>query len=217
MKIVAAAALMAMIAGAACAQTVKTPHIASRLVAQTLGAAPGATLYVAIDQTLDPGWHTYWRNPGDAGEPATIAWTLPKGWRAGDIVWPTPQRIPTGPIMSYGFENSVLLPVAIEVPADARPGTTAALKAHVDYLVCAQVCIPGGADLTLDVPIVAGAPPMTPQFGQAIAAGLEAAPKPAALDATFDATAERSDFRWPAPPWPGAPRPAPISIPMTAS
>ncbi len=188
MKIVAAAALMAMIAGAACAQTVKTPHIESRLVAQTVGAAPGSTLYVAIAQTLDPGWHTYWRNPGDAGEPATIAWTLPKGWRAGDIVWPTPKRIPTGPIMSYGFENSLLLPVAVEIPADAGPGTTATLRAHVDYLVCAQVCIPASADLALDVPVVAGAPPMTPRWGAAIAAGLEAAPKPAAVDASFDAT-----------------------------
>jgi DsbC/DsbD-like thiol-disulfide interchange protein/cytochrome c biogenesis protein CcdA len=186
MKIVAAAALLAMIAGAACAQTVKTPHVESRLVAQTLGAAPGSTLYVAIDQTLDRGWHTYWRNPGDAGEPATIAWTLPKGWRAGDLVWPAPERIPLGPIMNYGFGNELLLAAPIEVPANARPGTTAALKAHVDYLVCAQVCIPGSADLGLDVPIVAGAPSMTPQWGAAIAAGLEAAPKPAALDATFE-------------------------------
>jgi thiol:disulfide interchange protein DsbD len=186
MKIAAAAALIAMIAGAACAQAVKTPHVESRLVAQTTGAAPGSTLYVAVDQTLDPGWHTYWRNPGDAGEPASIRWTLPKGWRAGEIVWPAPERFPLGPIMSYGFENRLLLPVPIEVPAGAKPGTTATLQAHVDYLVCAQVCIPGGADLSLNVPVVAGAPPMSPQWGATIAAGLAAAPKPAALDATFD-------------------------------
>jgi thiol:disulfide interchange protein DsbD len=186
MKIAATAALIALIAGAACAQAVKTPHIESRLVAQTIGAAPGSTLYVAVDQTLDPGWHTYWRNPGDAGEPAKITWTLPSGWRAGEIVWPAPERFPLGPIMNYGFENTLLLPVPIEIPAGAKPGTTATLKAHVDYLVCAQVCIPGGADLSLNVPIVAGVPTVTPHWGATIAAGLDAAPKPAALGSTFD-------------------------------
>jgi thiol:disulfide interchange protein len=183
---IAAAVLIALAAGAACAQAVKTPHVESQLVAQTSGAAPGSTLYVAVVQSLDPGWHTYWRNPGDAGEPAKITWALPKAWRAGEIVWPAPERFALGPIMNYGFEDKLLLPVPIQIPASAKPGTTATLKAHVDYLVCAQVCIPGGADLGLDVPIVAGAPPMAPRWGAAIAAGLAASPKPAGLDATFD-------------------------------
>jgi len=182
---IAAAVLLSLVAGAACAQSVKTPHVTSQLVAQTAGAAPGSTLYVAVAQALDAGWHTYWRNPGDAGEPAKISWTLPPAWRAGDIVWPAPDRFAAGPIMSYGFEGKLLLPVPIEVPVVARPGTTATLKAHVDYLVCAQICIPGEADLALNVPIVAGAPKMTPGWGATIAAGLEAAPKPAAIAATF--------------------------------
>lgn len=185
MKIAAAAALLCLIAGAAVARPVAAPHVTSELVAQTQAAAPGSTLYVAVAQTLDGGWHTYWRNPGDAGEAEHIVWTLPKGWRADPPVWPAPRRFPLGPIMNYGFEDGLLLPTPIEIPADAQPGSRVTIKAHIDYLVCAQVCIPGAADLALDIPIAAGAPRMTPHWGQAIAAELEAAPKPAGLDAEF--------------------------------
>jgi thiol:disulfide interchange protein DsbD len=180
-----AAALAVLAAGAACGQAVKTPHVTSELAAQTQGVAPGSTVYVAVVQTLDKGWHTYWRNPGDAGEPTRITWTLPAGWRAGEIVWPAPSRFPLGPIMNYGFEGRLLLPVPIQAPASARIGRVVTLKAHVDYLVCAEVCVPGGADLSLDLPVVAGAPAMAPAWGSAIADGLAGAPKPAGLQATF--------------------------------
>lgn len=185
MKILAVLPGLLLCCNIAAAAAVKTPHVSSELVAQTSGAAPGSTLYLAVAQTLDKGWHTYWRNPGDAGEPTRITWTLPKGWRAGEIVWPAPTRLPVGPIMNYGFEGKVLLPVPIEIPAGAKVGQTAAIKAHVDYLVCAEVCIPGGADLTLDVPVIAGAPPMNPEWGAAVATELADAPKPSGLDAAF--------------------------------
>src|SRR5689334_13174402 len=92
-------ALALTLAGAAVsAQPATTPHVTARLAAETTGAAPGSTLYAAVILTAEKGWHTYWRNPGDAGEATKIAWTLPAGWRAGDIVWPAPKRLPVGPI-----------------------------------------------------------------------------------------------------------------------
>ena len=106
------------LAGAAGAQPPE--HVKPVLAAQTQGAAPGSTLYVALIQTIDKGWHTYWRNPGDAGEPTKITWTLPAGWRAGDIVWPAPKRLPVGPLMNYGYEDQAILASPIEVPADAK-------------------------------------------------------------------------------------------------
>ncbi|MDQ2859868.1 MAG: thiol:disulfide interchange protein, partial [Pseudomonadota bacterium] len=180
-----AAAFALLVASAPGAAPVITPHVASELVAQSAGAAPGGVVYVAVAQSLDKGWHTYWRNPGDAGEATKIAWTLPAGWRAGDIVWPAPKRLPVGPIMNYGYEGKVLLPVPIEIPADAKPGAVATVKAAVDYLVCAEVCIPGSATLTLNLPVVAGLPTADPRWGPAIAATLAAAPKAAGLSATF--------------------------------
>ena len=169
----------------AVATPVTTPHVTTELAAQTAGAAPGSTLYAAVILTAEKGWHTYWRNPGDAGEATKITWTLPAGWRAGEIVWPAPERLPVGPIMNYGYEGRVVLAVPIEIPASAAPGQSASLVANVDYLVCAQVCVPGSAKVSLAVPIVAGAPPLDPAWGKTITDTLAAAPKPAGLRATF--------------------------------
>ncbi|MEJ0064803.1 MAG: thioredoxin family protein [Caulobacteraceae bacterium] len=160
-------------------------HVKPVLVAQTQGAAPGSTLYVALIQTIDKGWHTYWRNPGDAGEPTKITWTLPDGWRAGDIVWPAPKRLPVGPLMNYGYEDQAILATPIEVPATARIGDTAHIAAKAQMLVCADVCVPQDADLTLDVPITATGGPADPVWGAKITAALAAAPKPSGLAATY--------------------------------
>ncbi len=179
------------LAGAASAQPVTTPHVTAQLVAQTAGAAPGSTLYTAVILTAEKGWHTYWRNPGDAGEATKITWTLPEGWRAGDIVWPAPKRLPVGPIMNYGYEGRVVLATPIEVPATARPGDRATFSANIDYLVCAEVCVPGSAKTSLVLPVAAGAPPMDPTWGPVIENNLTAAPKPAGLTARFQRAGSR--------------------------
>jgi thiol:disulfide interchange protein len=171
------------LAGAAGAQPPE--HVKPVLAAQTQGAAPGSTLYVALVQAIDKGWHTYWRNPGDAGEPTKITWTLPAGWRAGDIVWPAPKRLPVGPLMNYGYEDEAILATPIEVPADAKIGETAHIAAKAQMLVCADVCVPQDADLTLDVPITATGGVADPIWGAKIAAALAAAPKPSGLTATY--------------------------------
>jgi thiol:disulfide interchange protein DsbD len=167
------------------AAPVAAPHLRLELAAETSAATPGSTVWVAVAQTIDPGWHTYWRNPGDAGEATRIVWTLPQGWRSGEVVWPAPRRLPVGPIMNYGYEGRVLLPTPIEIPPTAAVGSSQTVSATVDYLVCADVCVPGGARLSLTLPIVAGAPAPDPNWGGAIAATLAAAPKPGGLTATF--------------------------------
>jgi thiol:disulfide interchange protein DsbD len=193
MKFLAALCLIvgswAMAQGAA-AQIPDAPHARTRLIAETDGATPGSKIWVAVTQDLDAGWHTYWRNPGDAGEAPTFNWVLPQGWSAGTIVWPTPHRLPLGPIMNYGYERQVVMPVPLVVPASARVGQIAHLAASVDYLICAQVCVPETAKVTLDLPIMAGPAPRDPEGGPLIAAALTAAPQPAGLNAAFQKTAQ---------------------------
>ncbi len=169
----------------AAAAPVDTGHLEAELVVQERGAVPGGTVYVALRQTIDKGWHTYWRNPGDSGEPTTIKWTLPAGWQAGDIVWPTPARMPIGPLLNYGYSGEVLLPVPIQVPATATVGSTATLKADVTFLVCELTCVPEYASLTLTVPVVAAAPGANPGWGDKVAATLAAAPRAAGLAAVY--------------------------------
>ncbi len=169
----------------AAAAPVDTGHLEAELVAQERGAVPGGTVYVALRQKIDKGWHTYWRNPGDSGEPTTIKWTLPAGWQAGEIVWPTPARMPIGPLLNYGYTGEVLLPVPVQVPVTATVGSTATLKADVTFLVCELTCVPEYASLTLTVPVVAGAPGGDPAWGDKVAATLAAAPKPSGLNAIY--------------------------------
>lgn len=183
-----AAALSATVLAAAtpaAATAVKTSHVEAELVPEFKAAVPGQSLYVALRQKIIPGWHTYWRNPGDAGEATTIGWTLPSGWSAGSIVWPQPERFLSGPLMNYVYSDEVYLPVAIGVPADAKG--RAELKATVDWLVCKDVCVPEQVKLSLTLPVAArgSTPALDPAFGKAVADTVSAAPKPAALKAAF--------------------------------
>lgn len=154
-----------------------TGHLVAELVSQTKGVAPGGLAYIAIRQDIQKGWHTYWRNPGDSGEATSAKWTLPADWSTGDWVWPAPQRLPLGPLMNYGYTGQVLLPVALNVPATAKPGTTQTLKADVTFLVCADICVPEEAKLQLDVPVVAGTPPNDPKWGDLIGKTILDSPK----------------------------------------
>src|SRR5882762_7127180 len=90
------------------------PHpVTARLVSELSAVAPGATLWVDLHLDIAPGWHTYWRNPGDSGLPTEIAWTLPAGFSAGDIAWPAPERFVVGTIGNYGYHGSADLIVPI--------------------------------------------------------------------------------------------------------
>ncbi len=162
-------------------------HVATELVADRQGVAPGETLHVALHQKIQKGWHTYWRNSGDSGEPTRITWDLPAGWRAGEIIWPAPRRIPVGPLMNYGYEDDVLLATPLTAPANARPGEKVTLRAQVSLLVCAEVCVPEDSTLTLDLPVTATGAAEDPRWGRAIATALAAAPRPAGLAAVFQA------------------------------
>ena len=180
------AAVLVLLAGPAPvrAQVVRTPHVETELVSGALAATPGSTLHVALRQKIIPGWHTYWRNPGDSGEPTRLAWTLPDGWSAGEILWPMPERQPIGPLVNYGYSNEVLLPVAIQVPAGARPGETVRLTAKADWLVCEEICVPEEATLHLTLPVAAGPAAPHPVHGQAVREALAAGPIRGALTGT---------------------------------
>ena len=162
----------------------RTDRIEAELVPMSAWAAPGSTAVVAVKQTIRPDWHTYWRNPGDSGGATTLTWTLPKGVSAGDIVWPVPERQRISGLMNYGYSGTVYLPVPIEVPASARPGTTLPLIVKALFLVCsAEMCVPDELTLRLDLPVRDGAAPLNPRHGAAITEVLEDAPRPAGITA----------------------------------
>ena len=101
---------------------------------------------------MEKGWHTYWRNPGDSGLPTRARWEVPAGFAAGEIQWPYPSRFASGPLVNYGYEGEVLLPVEIHVPASV-PEPQVRIAARVDWLECQEACLPGRADLSLTLPV----------------------------------------------------------------
>ena len=113
-------------------------------------AKPGATVWVAIRQTVQPGWHTYWVNPGETGLPTSVSWNLPAGVSAGDIQWPLPERLTTGPIVDYGYTGTSTMLVPLTVAPDAKIGAVPA-SATVSWLACQQMCVPESATIAFDL------------------------------------------------------------------
>jgi thiol:disulfide interchange protein len=147
-----------LLATPAFANVVQTERTEAELVAEQQHAQPGTVAWVALRLRPDPGWHTYWRNPGDSGLPTRLQWVLPEGVTAGEIHWPYPEVERIGEIANYGYSQETLHLVPLQVPSDWPAGRPLALKAQAKWLVCADICIPGEAELVLTLPVSAEAP-----------------------------------------------------------
>lgn len=133
--------------------------VKATLVADTSAVAAGKPFTVGLLLQMAPGWHTYWKFPGDAGLPTEIKWTLPAGWTAGDIQWPIPLKTDDpGDIQTYGYQDEVLLTQEITPGANVT-GSQIQLIADANWLVCEKICIPGSANLKLDLPVGGPAEP----------------------------------------------------------
>ena len=129
--------------------------VTADLVAEAASITPNATLWVDLQLAIKPGWHVYWQNPGDSGLPTAIDWSLPRGFSAGPVRWPVPEHFVQNGIGNYGYAGGVDLLVPISVPKELETGKPAVLDAEASWLVCADICIPGGAKLSLTLPVTA--------------------------------------------------------------
>jgi thiol:disulfide interchange protein DsbD len=143
----------ALAAGVIPAHALGKSHVKASLVAESDGIEPGRPITVGLRLEMEGGWHTYWKNPGDAGLPPKVNWRLPEGFVAGAIEWPTPLRIAAPPLMSYGYEGEVLLPIVLQTPGHLQPGTEVVLAGRADWVECKDVCIPGRAEVELKLPV----------------------------------------------------------------
>ena len=179
-----ALALFTAAAGAH-AQDGQSAHIKAKLVTASPAVPAGGEIWAAIDYTSAPGWHTYWINPGDTGLAPKVTWNLPDGFTAGDIQFPTPKLLPTLGLMSYGYEGRTLLLVKLRNGGRFAAGQPLPLKAHVDFLVCADVCVPE----SLDVGTTIAAGPAKDGDGKStIEKALAALPRPLDIPATISVT-----------------------------
>jgi thiol:disulfide interchange protein len=178
----------------AASSSADVPHVHVQLVVPEDQIYPAGSNDVGLYFKLEPGWHIYWKNAGDSGEPPHIHWTLPPGVTAGPMQFPAPRRLPLGPLMDFGYEDEVLFPLKLQVAPTVKEGK-AVLDAKVDWLVCREVCIPGKAELESVLQMLPVPPPS--EAGSALDSDLmkrfaSSLPKPlpASFKTAFQSTKE---------------------------
>lgn len=170
----------------------KAQHLTVEMISAGPQIAAEGTQTVAFVFSMEEGWHVYWKNAGFAGFPPKVKWTVPDGITAGPLQFTAPDRLPLDTTVDYGYQDSVAYPVTIE--AGSKPKVdkngNVHLGAEISWLVCKQVCIPGRANLGLDLKV---APVRTAvshdgeKVGE-LGAALKGMPKPLPLSFRIKAT-----------------------------
>jgi DsbC/DsbD-like thiol-disulfide interchange protein len=181
-KAVAAAFLVLWLGQAPSAADPSAPsepaHVAIEAFADQQSVAPGQTFRVALVERIQAGWHTYWINPGDAGQATKLSWTLPEGYRVAEVQWPVPQVFRSGPLVTYGYEGKAVLLQNVLAP-DRLGAAPVELSVEAQWLACQDICIPehGVAHVTVRQEPLAARP--APAASPALfAAAVERLPKP---------------------------------------
>lgn len=167
----------------------KPAPVKASLVAADASVKPGQPLTVALRLVHDAHWHTYWLNPG-TGLATSLKWNLPAGWTAGEIQWPAPLALKdkAGNTIGNGYEGELFLPVTLTPPANVTAGSSVELKASADWLMCAEICVPGSADVSLTLPVSTGTPNPDATYGEKIRTTVAGLPR---ADAAWKVTASR--------------------------
>ncbi|WP_428333178.1 protein-disulfide reductase DsbD family protein [Novosphingobium sp.] len=162
-------------------------HIHTTLIAER-AATPGETITLALLMQPDKDWHGYWSNPGDAGLPLTLDWTLPKGATAGALQFPVPQKLVVAGLMNHVYVHDFAILIPLTVPRDAKPGTSLPISAKAQWLACTTaICVPEEATIATTISIAA--PGTNPAADPRFAAWRTALPAPLDQPAHFATTA----------------------------
>jgi thiol:disulfide interchange protein DsbD len=132
--------------------------VRTKIVAEVESIQPGVPFWLGVHFDIDDSWHLNWLNPGDAGLAPSIKWELPQGFRASELVWPYPTMYRVGPLVIYGYEEELLLITRVTPPADIPDSGHIRVGAAVDWLACAEACVPGGAELSATLPMTSSPP-----------------------------------------------------------
>lgn len=137
------------------AQQTQTPPTYSKasFVVEQSTVQPGSQANLGIKFVTDGGWHIYWQNPGDSGEPPRIQWRLPAGVTAGTLQWPVPRRMKNPAGTDYGYEGTTILLTSLQIPSTVQPGTTIQVSGDLRWLVCHDICVPQRAEPSIPIRI----------------------------------------------------------------
>jgi len=154
---IAILSLLALSSAGASAEEIQGKHARIALISQTAGVIPNRPLLLGVHFVLEKGWHIYWTNPGDSGQPPVFTWHFPEGFSAGEVAWPRPQRLQTNAqVVDYGYSDQVLLLVPVRTPP-TRVAAPVKIAVDAKWLICREVCIPDHATLHLSLSSSRGA------------------------------------------------------------
>lgn len=170
------------------------PHGTLELIAENQWISIGHPFYLGLHFQLERGWHIYWVNPGDSGEPPRVTWQLPPGLSPGVIKWPAPRRLETSSIVDFGYEDAVTLIVLVHAEISLAAQPLARLGAEIRVLVCREMCIPGKTQLSLTLPIKSRRPAPDVRTRELFAAARKDLPRPAPQNWKFSVHDAKDSF-----------------------
>lgn len=178
------------------AEPVQANHARVELLARQASVTAGREIMMGVHFMLEKGWHIYWINPGDSGQPPSFKWQLPQGFSAGDVRWPRPERMQNSPMLAdYGYHDDVLLMVPVRAPQvmNINSGNLALpFAVEAKWLICREVCIPDKATLKLSLP--QGAPTDNPATARLFAETEKTLPAPWPKAWTARVETQKSNF-----------------------
>jgi thiol:disulfide interchange protein DsbD len=192
--IILSAAVLWVCSSRAQAAGAPIPHGTLEFIAEKEWITAGHPFNVALRFELEKGWHVYWVNPGDSGEPPRVTWDLPAGIKAGAIEWPSPRRLGTPTIVDYGYEDGVTLIVPMRADANLSAQSPIQIAANVKVLVCREMCIPGKAQVSLALPVKAQPPHTNAQSTSFFTEARKAWPRPVPASWKFSIAQTNDSF-----------------------
>ncbi len=128
--------------------------VSVRMLANTKAIAPGSRFKLGIELKMSPGWHTYYKDPGQSGMPTRVRWILPAGFSSSDLEWQKPHKFNESGIITYGYFGRTLVAATITAPSDLKAGQRLSFSARVKWLSCKEMCLPGNGDAMIALPVV---------------------------------------------------------------
>jgi thiol:disulfide interchange protein DsbD len=194
---------LAMLVITAGAQAAGKPDLVKpQMLANVSAIKPGQTFTVGVLLRVEPKWHVYWQNPGDSGRATTVKLQAPEGFKVKSVQYPVPLKFnQPGDVVGYGYEEELLLTVDVTAPANAKAGQTVKFDADVAWLCCKDVCIPGKAKLSLELPVAAESKPANEKVFADWAERFPRGQHPAVLDGSWQVDSKSGSFsqllKWP--------------------
>jgi DsbC/DsbD-like thiol-disulfide interchange protein len=170
------------------------PHGTVDLIAESQWIAPGNQTYFGLNFQLEKGWHIYWVNPGDSGQPPRVEWHIPAGLSAGELEWPAPRRLGTSTIVDFGYDNAVMLLVPLRAASSLTTNQAAQVGAELRVLVCREICIPGKARVSLTLPIKSMPPEPDVRTSELFTAARESLPRRVPAGWEFHVSSSKDSF-----------------------